>query len=62
MADVIGTPSKLTGSPINIAELRESARAELEELLAEHGGSRTCLCVDPALLPVLRLVVTGGSR
>jgi hypothetical protein len=56
-----GTPSRLSASPINVLALREDARAEFEEILASQTG-KILLVLDPALLPVIRLVVTEGSR
>lgn len=60
-APTIGTASRLSGSALSIASLREDARAELEAMLALASG-KICLAIDPALLPLLRLVVTEGSR
>lgn len=57
----MSTPSRLNSSPINVLALREEARAELESVLAEQTG-KIRLVLDPALLPVVRLVVTEGSR
>ena len=60
-APTIGTPSRLSGSALSISSLRDDARAELEALLAAAPG-KICLVIDPFLLPVLRLVITEGSR
>ena len=58
----VGSASRLTSSPVNVLALREDARSELEALLATVPGKRICLVLDPALLPVLRLVISEGSR
>jgi hypothetical protein len=60
-ATTFGTPSKLLGSPINIAALRDDARTELEAILTKLPG-QICLVVDPRLIPALKLIIVEGSK
>ena len=60
---VVGSPSRLISSPINVLALREDARAEFEALLdGLPGGGGVCLVLDPRLIVPLRLVLTEGAK